>query len=201
MACPNHRQFCGPEALVGGGCARPLTLNSIRRLHAAHQRPTSPAKDRAVRPLSGFGSGTDPGERSLSVASVFRLRMAVYLRRHARVRRVPKRGIQVSSVAACASSFSSCALLCLVPGVGFVLGCSVFLWQSMLQTQHHGTAPAGGTLTVPLKLSGPAAAGQVAVLTVNVSYDDGGRTWTKRAERCPFGIRYCPPPKARRSSP
>ncbi|MEU9050960.1 S8 family serine peptidase [Streptomyces sp. NPDC048384] len=40
-----------------------------------------------------------------------------------------------------------------------------------------GTAPAGGTLTVPLKLSGAAAAaGQVAALTVNVSYD-GGRTW------------------------
>ncbi|MER6999090.1 S8 family serine peptidase [Streptomyces sp. NPDC000410] len=41
----------------------------------------------------------------------------------------------------------------------------------------HGTAPAGSTLTVPLKLSGAAAAaGQVAALTVNVSYD-GGRTW------------------------
>ncbi|MEV2189568.1 S8 family peptidase [Streptomyces phaeochromogenes] len=40
-----------------------------------------------------------------------------------------------------------------------------------------GTAPAGGTLTVPLKLSGAAAAaGQVAALTVNVSYDEG-RTW------------------------
>ncbi|WP_371661902.1 S8 family serine peptidase [Streptomyces sp. NBC_00280] len=40
-----------------------------------------------------------------------------------------------------------------------------------------GTAPAGGTLTVPLKLSGPAAAtGQVATLTVKVSFD-GGRTW------------------------
>lgn len=39
-----------------------------------------------------------------------------------------------------------------------------------------GTAPAGGTLTVPLKLSGAATAGQVAALTVNVSYD-GGRTW------------------------
>ncbi|WP_406204435.1 hypothetical protein OG331_36235 [Streptomyces sp. NBC_01017] len=40
-----------------------------------------------------------------------------------------------------------------------------------------GTAPACGTLTVPLKLSGAAAAaGQVAALTVNVSYD-GGRTW------------------------
>ncbi|WP_330293383.1 S8 family peptidase [Streptomyces sp. NBC_00576] len=40
-----------------------------------------------------------------------------------------------------------------------------------------GTAPAGSTLTVPLKLSGAAAtAGQVAALTVNVSYD-GGRTW------------------------
>ncbi|MFD9133214.1 S8 family serine peptidase [Streptomyces bottropensis] len=40
-----------------------------------------------------------------------------------------------------------------------------------------GTAPAGGTLTVPLKLSGAAAkAGQVAALTVDVSYD-GGRTW------------------------
>jgi hypothetical protein len=41
----------------------------------------------------------------------------------------------------------------------------------------HGTAPAGGTLTVPLKLSGAAApAGQVATLAVKVSYD-GGRTW------------------------
>ncbi|WP_147998933.1 S8 family peptidase [Streptomyces sp. uw30] len=40
-----------------------------------------------------------------------------------------------------------------------------------------GTAPAGSTLTVPLKLSGAAAAaGQVAALTVKVSYD-GGRTW------------------------
>ncbi|MFJ8630876.1 S8 family peptidase [Streptomyces sp. NPDC093568] len=40
-----------------------------------------------------------------------------------------------------------------------------------------GTAPAGSTLTVPLKLSGAAAAaGQVAALTVNVSFD-GGRTW------------------------
>jgi hypothetical protein len=40
-----------------------------------------------------------------------------------------------------------------------------------------GTAPVGGTLTVPLKVSGAAAeAGQVAALTVNVSYD-GGRTW------------------------
>lgn len=40
-----------------------------------------------------------------------------------------------------------------------------------------GTAPAGSTLTVPLKLSGAAAAaGQVATLKVNVSYD-GGRTW------------------------
>ncbi|ANS70630.1 subtilisin-like protease [Streptomyces lincolnensis] len=40
-----------------------------------------------------------------------------------------------------------------------------------------GTAPAGGTLTVPLKLAGAAAAaGQVAALTVNISYD-GGRTW------------------------
>ncbi|HET6861090.1 MAG TPA: S8 family serine peptidase [Streptomyces sp.] len=41
----------------------------------------------------------------------------------------------------------------------------------------HGTAPAGGTLTVPLKLGGAAAAaGQVAALTVKASYD-GGRTW------------------------
>ncbi|WP_406262882.1 hypothetical protein OIA45_00985 [Streptomyces chartreusis] len=40
-----------------------------------------------------------------------------------------------------------------------------------------GTAPASSTLTVPLKLSGAAAAaGQVATLKVNVSYD-GGRTW------------------------
>ena len=40
-----------------------------------------------------------------------------------------------------------------------------------------GTAPAGSTLTVPLKLSGAAAAaGQVATLTVHISYDDG-RTW------------------------
>ncbi|WP_189781218.1 S8 family peptidase [Streptomyces capitiformicae] len=40
-----------------------------------------------------------------------------------------------------------------------------------------GTAPAGSTLAVPLKVSGAAAvAGQVAALTVNVSYD-AGRTW------------------------
>ncbi len=41
----------------------------------------------------------------------------------------------------------------------------------------NGTAPAGGTLTVPLKVAG-AAAGQdkIAELTVKVSYD-GGRTW------------------------
>jgi subtilisin family serine protease len=40
-----------------------------------------------------------------------------------------------------------------------------------------GTAPAGGTLTVPLKVRGAAAAaGQVAALTVKVSFD-GGRTW------------------------
>ncbi|MES5820708.1 S8 family peptidase [Streptomyces sp. RG80] len=40
-----------------------------------------------------------------------------------------------------------------------------------------GTAPAGSTLKVPLKLSGPAATtGRVAALTVNISYD-GGRTW------------------------
>ncbi|MGP4009274.1 S8 family peptidase [Streptomyces sp. 4N124] len=40
-----------------------------------------------------------------------------------------------------------------------------------------GTAPAGSTLKVPLKLSGAAAAaGQVAALTVKVSYDSG-RTW------------------------
>ncbi|MDX3129184.1 S8 family serine peptidase [Streptomyces europaeiscabiei] len=45
------------------------------------------------------------------------------------------------------------------------------------QLSLRGTAPAGGTLKVPLKLSGAAAAaGQVAALTVNVSYD-GGRTW------------------------
>jgi hypothetical protein len=40
-----------------------------------------------------------------------------------------------------------------------------------------GTAPAGSTLAVPLKVSGAAAvAGQIAALTVNVSYD-AGRTW------------------------
>ncbi|MEI5101755.1 S8 family serine peptidase [Streptomyces sp. PmtG] len=40
-----------------------------------------------------------------------------------------------------------------------------------------GTAPAGGTLTVPLKVAGAAAGkGKVAKLTVKVSYD-GGRTW------------------------
>lgn len=41
----------------------------------------------------------------------------------------------------------------------------------------NGTARAGSTLAVPLKLGGAAAAaGQVAALAVNVSYD-GGRTW------------------------
>ncbi|MCX5409510.1 S8 family peptidase [Streptomyces sp. NBC_00335] len=41
-----------------------------------------------------------------------------------------------------------------------------------------GTAPAGGALKVPLVLAGAAAAqGQVAVLTVRVSYD-GGTTWS-----------------------
>ncbi|MFH8796865.1 S8 family serine peptidase [Streptomyces sp. NPDC017941] len=41
----------------------------------------------------------------------------------------------------------------------------------------NGTAPAGGTLTVPLKVAGAAAAdGRIATLTVKVSYD-GGRTW------------------------
>ncbi|MET8977962.1 S8 family serine peptidase [Streptomyces sp. NPDC004539] len=45
------------------------------------------------------------------------------------------------------------------------------------QLSLRGTAPAGGTLAVPLKLAGAAAAaGQVAALTVNVSFD-GGRTW------------------------
>ncbi len=40
-----------------------------------------------------------------------------------------------------------------------------------------GTAPAGGTLDVPLRLGGAAAApGRVAALTVKVSYD-GGATW------------------------
>ncbi|MEV6583946.1 S8 family serine peptidase [Streptomyces sp. NPDC051582] len=40
-----------------------------------------------------------------------------------------------------------------------------------------GTAPAGGTLNVPLVLGGAAAApGQVAALSVEVSYDDGA-TW------------------------
>ncbi|MFD9408718.1 S8 family serine peptidase [Streptomyces sp. NPDC059989] len=40
-----------------------------------------------------------------------------------------------------------------------------------------GTAPAGGTLKVPLHVGGAAAAaGQVAALTVKVSYD-GGATW------------------------
>ncbi|MEV0504486.1 S8 family serine peptidase [Streptomyces spectabilis] len=41
----------------------------------------------------------------------------------------------------------------------------------------NGTAPAGGTLTVPLKVAGAAAAkDKIAKLTVKVSYD-GGRTW------------------------
>ncbi|MFI8932690.1 S8 family serine peptidase [Streptomyces sp. NPDC053474] len=41
----------------------------------------------------------------------------------------------------------------------------------------NGTAPAGGTLTVPLKVAGAAAGrDKVAELTVKVSYD-GGRTW------------------------
>ncbi|WP_328663601.1 S8 family serine peptidase [Streptomyces sp. NBC_00328] len=42
-----------------------------------------------------------------------------------------------------------------------------------------GTAPAGGTLKVPLRLGGAAAAaGQVAALTVKISYD-GGETWKR----------------------
>ncbi|MFJ7265605.1 S8 family peptidase [Streptomyces sp. NPDC099050] len=41
-----------------------------------------------------------------------------------------------------------------------------------------GTAPAGGTLKVPLRIGGAAAAeGQVAALTVRVSYN-GGETWS-----------------------
>ncbi|GHE92700.1 hypothetical protein GCM10018785_68570 [Streptomyces longispororuber] len=41
----------------------------------------------------------------------------------------------------------------------------------------NGTAPAGGTLTVPLKVAGAAAgSGKIATLTVKVSYD-AGRTW------------------------
>ncbi|MFF8646210.1 S8 family serine peptidase [Streptomyces sp. NPDC015345] len=41
----------------------------------------------------------------------------------------------------------------------------------------NGTAPAGGTLTVPLKVAGAAAGtGKIATLTVKVSYD-GGSTW------------------------
>ncbi|GGV11030.1 S8 family peptidase [Streptomyces spectabilis] len=41
----------------------------------------------------------------------------------------------------------------------------------------NGTAPAGGTLTVPLKVAGAAAAkDKIAKLTVKVSYD-GGSTW------------------------
>ncbi|WP_449479916.1 S8 family serine peptidase [Streptomyces avidinii] len=41
----------------------------------------------------------------------------------------------------------------------------------------NGTAPAGSTLKVPLRLGGPAAAaGQTVALTVKVSYD-GGATW------------------------
>ncbi|QNP68997.1 S8 family serine peptidase [Streptomyces roseirectus] len=45
------------------------------------------------------------------------------------------------------------------------------------QLSLRGTAPAGGTLTVPLRIGGPAAgAGQVAALAVHVSYD-AGRTW------------------------
>ncbi|MFE1292225.1 S8 family serine peptidase [Streptomyces sp. NPDC058751] len=46
-----------------------------------------------------------------------------------------------------------------------------------------GTAPAGGTLKVPLRLGGAArAAGQVAALTVKVSYD-GGATWKRLTVR------------------
>ncbi|WP_416975506.1 S8 family serine peptidase [Streptomyces sp. 4F14] len=45
------------------------------------------------------------------------------------------------------------------------------------QLSLRGTAPAGGTLAVPLRLAGPAAgAGQVAALKVDVSFD-AGRTW------------------------
>ncbi|WP_063786341.1 S8 family serine peptidase [Streptomyces acidiscabies] len=45
------------------------------------------------------------------------------------------------------------------------------------QLSLRGTAPAGGTLTVPLRLAGPAAgSGQVAALAVAVSFD-AGRTW------------------------
>ncbi|PWG14100.1 peptidase S8 [Streptomyces sp. V2] len=45
------------------------------------------------------------------------------------------------------------------------------------QLSLRGTAPAGGTLAVPLRLAGPASgAGQVAALTVAVSFD-AGRTW------------------------
>ncbi|MGW6791849.1 hypothetical protein [Streptomyces chartreusis] len=53
-----------------------------------------------------------------------------------------------------------------------------------------GTAPTGSTLAVPLKLSGAAAAaGQVATLKVNVSYD-GGRTWKPLAVKTtPQGAR------------
>ncbi|MEV7192683.1 S8 family peptidase [Streptomyces sp. NPDC093510] len=41
----------------------------------------------------------------------------------------------------------------------------------------NGTAPAGSTLTVPLKVAGAAAGtGRITTLTVKVSYD-GGRTW------------------------
>ncbi|MEU2561093.1 S8 family peptidase [Streptomyces longispororuber] len=41
----------------------------------------------------------------------------------------------------------------------------------------NGTAPAGGTLAVPLKVAGAAAgSGKIATLTVKVSYD-AGRTW------------------------
>jgi hypothetical protein len=41
----------------------------------------------------------------------------------------------------------------------------------------NGTAPAGSTLTVPLKVAGAAAGtGKIATLTVKVSYD-GGSTW------------------------
>ncbi|MHC5906230.1 S8 family serine peptidase [Streptomyces sp. S6] len=45
------------------------------------------------------------------------------------------------------------------------------------QLSLRGAAPAGGTLSVPLRISGPAAgAGQVAALKVDVSFD-AGRTW------------------------
>ncbi|HEY8981051.1 MAG TPA: S8 family serine peptidase [Streptomyces sp.] len=45
------------------------------------------------------------------------------------------------------------------------------------QLSLRGTAPAGGTLAVPLRITGPAAgAGKVAALKVDVSFD-AGRTW------------------------